>query len=151
MYKHIFKVFSYQLPQWLYRLFNLIISVITSLQSFCSSSQKYMLLQNICDVIYCLLEKEMATHSSILAWKTNRLYPMVLMYRNLFSLHAQSLQSCPILRTYVPQPARLFCPWDFPGKGNGVGCRYLLQGIFLTQGLNWSPLHLLHCRRMFYC
>ena len=36
----------------------------------------------------------MATHSSILAWKTDRSYPMVLMYTNLFSLHAQSLQSC---------------------------------------------------------
>ena len=35
------------------------------------------------------------------------------------------------------------CPWDSPGKNIGVGCHFLLQGIFLTQGLN---LHLLHCR-----
>ena len=27
-------------------------------------------------------------------------------------------------------------PWDFPGKSTGVGCHFLLQGIFLTQGLN---------------
>ena len=33
-------------------------------------------------------------------------------------------------------PARLFCPWDFPGKNTGVGCHFLLQGTFPTQGLN---------------
>jgi len=31
-------------------------------------------------------------------------------------------------------PARVFCPWDSPGKNTGVGCHALLQGIFLTQG-----------------
>ena len=41
------------------------------------------------------------------------------------------------------QPARLLCPWDFPGKNTGVGCYSLLQGIFLTQGSNPCPLHLL--------
>ena len=30
------------------------------------------------------------------------------------------------------QPSRLLCPWDFPGKNTGVGCRFLLQGIYLT-------------------
>ena len=25
------------------------------------------------------------------------------------------------------QPARLLCPWDFPGKNTGVGCHFLLQ------------------------
>ena len=34
------------------------------------------------------------------------------------------------------QPTRLLCPWDSPGKNNGVGCHFLLQGIFLTQGSN---------------
>ena len=29
--------------------------------------------------------------------------------------------------------ARLLCPWDFPGKNTGVGCHFLLQGIFLTR------------------
>ena len=24
--------------------------------------------------------------------------------------------------------------WDFPGKNTGVGCHFLLQGIFPTQG-----------------
>ena len=31
-------------------------------------------------------------------------------------------------------PARLLCPWDFPGKNTGVGSYILLQVIFLTQG-----------------
>jgi len=33
------------------------------------------------------------------------------------------------------------CPGDFPGKNTGVGCHFLLQGIFLTQGLNLCLLH----------
>ena len=32
-------------------------------------------------------------------------------------------------------------PWDFPGKSTGVGCHFLLPGIFLTQGLNPDLLH----------
>ena len=32
--------------------------------------------------------------------------------------------------------ARLLCPWNFPGKNTGVGCHFLLQSIFLTQGSN---------------
>ena len=36
------------------------------------------------------------------------------------------------------------CPWDSPGKNTGVGCHFLLQGIFLTQGSNLHFLHLRH-------
>ena len=36
--------------------------------------------------------------------------------------------------------------WDFQ-KNTGVGCHFLLQEIFLTQGLN---LGLLHCRQILY-
>ena len=28
---------------------------------------------------------------------------------------------------------RLLCPWNFPGKNTGVGCHFLLQGIFPIQ------------------
>ena len=28
------------------------------------------------------------------------------------------------------------CVWDSPGENTGVDCHALLQGIFLTQGLN---------------
>ena len=44
-------------------------------------------------------------------------------------------------------PARLLCPWDFPGKNTGAGCHFLLQGIFPTQGSN---LGLLNCRQTLY-
>ena len=51
------------------------------------------------------------------------------------------------LRPHGLQPTRLLHPWDFPGKNTGVGFHFLLQEIFLTQGLNPS---LPHCRQMFY-
>ena len=41
-------------------------------------------------------------------------------------------------------PARLLCPWDSLGNNTGVGCHALLQGIFLTQGLNPGLLCLQH-------
>ena len=43
--------------------------------------------------------------------------------------------------THGLEPSRLLCQWDSPGKNTGVGCYFLLQGIFPTQGSN---LHLLH-------
>ena len=41
-------------------------------------------------------------------------------------------------------PARLFCPWNFPGKNIGLSCHLLIQGIFPTQELNLHLLCLLH-------
>ena len=43
---------------------------------------------------------------------------------------------------------RLLHPWNFPGKSKGVGCHFLLQGIFLTQGSNPG---ILNCRQILYC
>ena len=53
--------------------------------------------------------------------------------------------SCPTLCD--PMDTRLLHPWDFLGKSTELGCHFLLQGIFLTQGLNPG---LLHCRQMLY-
>ena len=39
------------------------------------------------------------------------------------------------------EPARLHCPWGFPGKNTGAGCHFLLQGLFLDLGSNPSFLH----------
>ena len=47
------------------------------------------------------------------------------------------------LATRGLQPIWLLCPRDFPGKDTGVGCHFLLQEIFLIQGLNPG---LQHCR-----
>ena len=68
-----------------------------------------------------------------------------------FTAHESEIESCSLLpeswQPYGLQPANLLCPWHSPGKNTGVGCRFLLQGIFPTQGLNWG---LLHCRQIFY-
>ena len=38
--------------------------------------------------------------------------------------------------------ARLLSPWNIPGNNTGVGCHFLLKGIFPTQG---SKTGILHC------
>ena len=42
------------------------------------------------------------------------------------------------------QPTKLLHPWDSPGKNTGVGCHFLVQGIFPTQRSNPG---LPHCRQ----
>ena len=54
-------------------------------------------------------------------------------------------QLCPTLCD--PMDNRLLHPWDFQGKSTGVGCHFLLQGIFPTQGPNPG---LSHCRQTLY-
>ena len=65
---------------------------------------------------------------------------------------------CSILKVKWLSHVRLFVtPWtiayqvppsmEFSGKSTGVGCHFLLQRIFLTQGSNPG---LPHCRQMFY-
>ena len=46
------------------------------------------------------------------------------------SVMSDSLRPCGLL------PTRLLRPWNFPGKNTGVCCRFLLQGIFPSQGSN---------------
>ena len=43
--------------------------------------------------------------------------------------------------------ARLLSPWSSPGKNTGVGCHFLLWGIFPIHGMN---LDLLHWRQILY-
>ena len=58
-------------------------------------------------------------------------------------------QSCPTLcDPHGLQPTRLLFQWDFPGNNTGVGCYFLLQGLFLTQGSN---LRLQHYRQILFC
>ena len=45
---------------------------------------------------------------------------------------------------------QFLCSRDFPGKNTGVGCHFLLQRIFLTQGLKLNLLYLLHSRQILY-
>ena len=41
-----------------------------------------------------------------------------------------------LLRPHGLEPARFLCPRYFPDKNTRVGCHFLLQGIFQTQGSN---------------
>ena len=73
-----------------------------------------------------LLEKEMATHSSILAWKI----PWTEESGRLQSMGSEYVcaQLCPILCN--PMDCSLpgsTCPWDLPGN-TGVHCHLLFQG-----------------------
>ena len=69
-------------------------------------------------------------------------------YFEITSLESESesevAQSCPTLCDPM-DCTRLLRPWDSQGKNTGVGCHFLLQGIFPTQGLN---LGLPPCRQM---
>ena len=55
--------------------------------------------------------------------------------------HARMLSSVQLSVTHGMQPARLFCPWHFPGKNTGAVCHFLLQGIFPMQGFNPALMH----------
>ena len=61
-------------------------------------------------------------------------------------LSAKSLQSFLTLCDPVDcsLPGSLLFPQDSPGKNTGVGCHFLFQGIFPTQGSNPHLLCLLH-------
>ena len=48
------------------------------------------------------------------------------------------------LQPYGLQPTWILCPWNFPGKNTIVGCHFLLQGFFPTQGSNLCLSHLLY-------
>ena len=57
-------------------------------------------------------------------------------------------QSCPTLGDAMDwDPPGSSGPWNSVGKNTGVGCHFLLQGIFPTQG---SSLGLPHCRQIIY-
>ena len=47
------------------------------------------------------------------------------------------------------QPARLLCPWDFPGKNSGVGCHSLLHIRMWMAGLHGSRITKAEARKWF--
>ena len=76
-------------------------------------------------------------------------FPCSSIYWNYWSLWKWKCSSLSCVQLSVtPQPTRLLCPWDSPGKNTGVGCHALLQGIFPIQGSN---LDFLKCREFLYC
>ena len=67
--------------------------------------------------------------------------------------------ACPLIEGESESEVTQLCltPWtiacqapsfqDFPGKNTGVGCCFLLQGIFPTQGSNLGLLHFRQTRQ----
>ena len=117
------------------------------------------------------LEKEMATHSSVLAWRIPGTgepggLPSMGSHRvghDWSDLAAAAepnsktenwervglspsccclvVQLCPTLCNPTDCNMPGSAVWNFLGKKTGVGCHFLLQGIFPTQGLNPCFLH----------
>ena len=50
-------------------------------------------------------------------------------------------QSYPTLWAPMDYTCQESCSWNFPDENTGVGCHFLLQGIFQTQGSYLSFLH----------
>ena len=78
-------------------------------------------------------------------WSSGHFLTHILMHYTYGHTHVKwsvSLSFMPdSLQPHGLQPIRLLSPWDFPGKDTGVGCYFLLLGIFLTQGPNSCLLH----------
>ena len=70
-------------------------------------------------------------------------YSLVFSQRFKVSCSVTSTSSWP----HVLYPTGFLCPGNSPGKNTGVGCHFLLQGTFPTQGLNPG---IPHCRRILY-
>ena len=52
-------------------------------------------------------------------------------------------QAIRLFATFGLQPARLLCPWDFPGKNIAVSCHFLLQRDLSDPGI--KPASLVFC------
>ena len=85
------------------------------------------------------LEEEMAIHSSILAWKIPWTEEPGGLQSTVSQRAGHDCSHLVVSNSLGPHglwTARVFCPWDFPGKNTGVGFYLLLKGIFPTQGSN---------------
>ena len=97
----------------------------------------------------CLSEKTNGAQrkipgAEIIAW--NKISKTI--FVSLKESESEVAQSCPALCNHMDcSLTRLLCPWNYPGKSIEVGCHFLLQAAFPTQGSN---LDLPHCRQTLY-
>ena len=137
--------FAFNLAQLLYNPRKLILTWILfyppCIQYFFKLVKGKQYWQRKCDLVHTRAF-EKVSFDKIHVSKTRKLPEWLGVY--LCSVISVMLDS---LQPYGLWPARLLSPWDSPGKNTGVGCHALLQGIFLTQGLNPG---LLHYRRILY-
>ena len=105
-------------------------------------------------IVSCMLSHIRGT---IFRWQTGIDSPSQRRYKHPFQHHrkkekkrkteSEVAQSCPTLCNPMNCSLQLLRPWDFAGKNTGVGCHFLLQRIFPTQGLD---LGLRHFRQTLY-
>ena len=88
------------------------------------------------------LEKEMATHSSVLAWRI----PGTGEPGGLLSVGSHRVgHDWSDLAAAAAAAAAAGFSWGSAGKNTGVGCHAILQGLFPTQGSRTSLLCLVSC------
>ena len=98
--------------------------------------EKVVAVRGACSLLWLLQQKHMSKQP--LAHTTQPfLQELNSLGYSLAVVHVYELSrfSCVWLCVIRPQTTRLLYPWDSPGQNTGVGCRALLQGIFLTQGI----------------
>ena len=84
---------------------------------------------------------------SVFLWNSKSRGPDIILYLLISLVSVSHSVRSNSLWPHGLQPVRLLCPWGFPGKNTGVGCHFLLQGIFPFQESNPG---LLHCRQILY-
>ena len=78
------------------------------------------------------------------------LFLVLFLWTIIVFLHAFML-SCSVVSgsdTLWTEGRQTSVSWGFLGRNTGVGCHFLLQGIFLTQGSNPQLIPLLHYRQI---
>ena len=99
--------------------------------------------------VKCICFRKMVFLAVSLSWRADKvpgpLHARYVICALCVRVCAKSLQTCltPCSPVDCSSPGSSV-HGDSPGKNTGVGCRALLQGIFLTQGLNLHLLDLLH-------
>ena len=134
------KVLEFQLQhqsfQWIFRIsFRIDWFDLLAVPPLKSLLQHHGSKTSILGTLYGLLYGPSLWFSS--PWTVWKAYSWV----TLFNVLCQCSVMSDSLQPHGQWPATVLCPWNFPGRNTGVGCHFLLQGIFPTQGLN---LHLLH-------
>ena len=87
-----------------------------------------------------------------MSWSVIGTYGLMMEHRNvekalLPKLNKVSVRCSVLPDSATPWTVACVCQWNFPGKNTGVDSHFLLQKIFLIQGLNPG---LLHCRQVLY-
>ena len=91
---------------------------------------------------------DLVTEQQCIKEKYVLLYYTLLFYLKQCACVVSCFRHVQLLAT--PWPTSLLFPWDSPGKKTGMGCHFLPQGVFLTQGSNSCFLHLLYHRQILY-